>query len=144
MRWTGSVEDRLAIRELIEDYDDAVFRRDGTQWGSTWAADAIWSIGGREVRGREAIVKLWTEFMDQYPFVGLYLTGGGCALGERTGEGRWYVLDVGVDHAGKDLCVHGRYDDRYAKGDDGLWRFASRRYEVLHMPAGSAAAVPRA
>lgn len=133
MRWTGDLHDRLAIRELIEDYDDAVFRRDAAQWGETWAPDAVWSIAGREVSGRDAIVRLWKELMDPYAFIGLYLTGGGCAIGERTGEGRWYVLDTGSDHAGAELHIHGRYDDRYVKGDDHVWRFASRRYTVLHI-----------
>ena len=37
MPFSGPVEDRLAIRELLETYADAVTRQDAEAWGSTWA-----------------------------------------------------------------------------------------------------------
>ena len=133
MRTTGTIEDRLAVRELVENYADAVFQRDAAQWGENWTADATWSIAGREIRVRDQIVAVWTDIMGQYPFVGMYLTSGGCALDGDRGEGRWYVLDVGATASGEDLCTFGRYHDRYARDTDGVWRFLSRRYEVLRV-----------
>ena len=37
MPFTGPAEDRLAIRELIESYADAVIRTDAEAWGATWS-----------------------------------------------------------------------------------------------------------
>ena len=48
----GPLEDRLAIRELIESYNDAVMRFDGDAWRSNWLEDAIWSLpGAGEIQG---------------------------------------------------------------------------------------------
>jgi len=44
MSFSGPAEDRLAIRELIEAYADAVTRNDATAWIATWAEDSIWSL----------------------------------------------------------------------------------------------------
>ena len=43
MGFTGPLEDRLAIRELIDDYNDAVARFDAEAWGDTWTDDAEWA-----------------------------------------------------------------------------------------------------
>ena len=36
MAFEGPIEDRLAIRELIENYADAVFQRDEERWAANW------------------------------------------------------------------------------------------------------------
>lgn len=41
MTFTGPFEDRLALRELLETYADAVTQRDADTWGAIWAEDAI-------------------------------------------------------------------------------------------------------
>ena len=40
MAFEGPIEDRLAIRELIENYADAVFQRDEERWAANWADEA--------------------------------------------------------------------------------------------------------
>lgn len=40
MPFTGPAEDRLAIRELLETYADAVTRCHADDWAATWAEDA--------------------------------------------------------------------------------------------------------
>ncbi|MFN7174902.1 MAG: nuclear transport factor 2 family protein, partial [Thermaurantiacus tibetensis] len=44
--FTGELADRLAIRERIEAYNDAVFRRDAEDWAACWAEDAVWEVAG--------------------------------------------------------------------------------------------------
>jgi len=39
MAFTGPFEDRLAIRELVDSYGDAVARNDAQAWGANWAED---------------------------------------------------------------------------------------------------------
>ena len=43
MPFTGPAEDRLAIRELVDSYGDAVYRHDAQAWGANWAEDAVWN-----------------------------------------------------------------------------------------------------
>ena len=46
MAYEGPIEDRLAIRERIEAYSDAVFRHDADAWIANWCEDAVWSLPG--------------------------------------------------------------------------------------------------
>ncbi len=48
------------IAMLVHKYADAVVHRNGEQWSSTWAEDAVWDLGGgRLVEGLDAIKQLW-------------------------------------------------------------------------------------
>ena len=44
MAFSGPIEDRLAIRELMDIYADAVNQRDAALWGSTWADGSSWKL----------------------------------------------------------------------------------------------------
>ena len=48
----ATVEDETRLRALMARYIDAVNRRDGDAWISTWAEDAAWGLMGQEVQGR--------------------------------------------------------------------------------------------
>ena len=65
MPFTGPAEDRLALRELLETYADAVTRCDAQAWGDTWAEDAQWSLPDYPeigtTQGRAAIVAMWVS-----------------------------------------------------------------------------------
>ena len=56
---TGPTDDRLAIRELIEHYCNAVNQRDAALWGANWAEDSEWNLpvvpGMESVKGKAAI-----------------------------------------------------------------------------------------
>ena len=69
MPHTGPTEDRLAIRELLDSYGDAVCRHDADAWIANWAPDARWSIRANEVIGREAIRAYWVKAMAAYRFI---------------------------------------------------------------------------
>ena len=43
---SGPLEDRLAIRELVDSYNDAVMRKDGDAWAENWRDDATWELPG--------------------------------------------------------------------------------------------------
>ena len=49
---SGPLEDRLAIRELVDSYNDAVMRFDGEAWAANWRDDATWCLGGNDVTGK--------------------------------------------------------------------------------------------
>lgn len=60
MPFTWPFEDRLAIRELIESYGDAVTQRDANAWGECWAEDSCWRLpdlpGWERIEGKQTIV----------------------------------------------------------------------------------------
>lgn len=130
MTFTGPLEDRLAIRELLETYADAVFRRDAEAWGATWAADGVWMLMGMEVRGRDTIVAAWKQAMSAFEVAAFYATPGALAVAGDRADGRCYTIEVLKAQDGSIRRISGRYDDSFVKVD-GHWRFAARAYTVL-------------
>ena len=55
---SNPAEDELAIRHLVAAYADAVNRRDGPLWASTWADDGVWDLMGNEITGKDAVVDI--------------------------------------------------------------------------------------
>lgn len=120
-----------AIRRLIDDYCDAVFRRDAADWGACWADDARWSLSGHVVEGRAQIVALWEAAMAGFPFVAFFAQPGMIEVDGEHGRGRIYTHELLEKPDGTIDRPIGRYDDEYRK-IDGQWRFASRSYTLLH------------
>jgi ketosteroid isomerase-like protein len=131
MGYMGSTDDRLAIRERIERYSDAVFRRDEAAWAENWAEQAVWSLAGTEVSGKDAIVSMWRQAMTQFSFVAFFATPGAIEISGDSATARVYTSEVlaGVD--GNLSRILGRYDDRLVRKND-QWLFAERRYTILH------------
>lgn len=129
--FTGPLADRIAIRELVETYNDAVYRRDAGDWGDCWTEDARWDVGGRIVEGREALRTLWIGLMEGFAAVSMYAVGGALAVDGDEAEGRSYIVEMLKRPDGSEMLVSGRYDDRFRRDADGVWRFAERRYTVL-------------
>jgi uncharacterized protein (TIGR02246 family) len=133
-KWnTGDVADRLAIRELIETYHEAVITNDADLWISTWCADGRWDLGeGTEVSGRDAILAHWSEAMAVFDFVGMFGSPAGIQVDGDAATGRVYTNELCRTADGEMLRICGNYHDRYRReGDD--WRIAERRYRILFM-----------
>jgi uncharacterized protein (TIGR02246 family) len=126
----GASEDQLAIRALIDSYTDAVFRRDPQDWGATWTEDALWNLAGTEVRGRDAIVGLWTQAMAGFPFVAFFAQIGHIAIDGDRATGRVYTHEYLELADGSVSRPIGQYLDVYTRTADG-WRFAERHFSIL-------------
>lgn len=131
--FTGSVEDRLAIRERIEAYNDAVFRHDADDWAECWAEDAAWQVGDHRAEGRAAIRDLWMKLMAGFAAAGMYVAHGAVAVDGDTAESRSYMLEMLKQTDGSERLVSGRYDDRLRRDAEGAWRFVGRSYSVLQV-----------
>jgi SnoaL-like domain len=134
MPFTGPAEDRLAIRELLETYADAVTRRDAAAWGATWAEDGEWSLPdypeiGTTV-GRPAIVAMWTEAMKGYPGIMFEAWPGSIEIAGDRAAMRSYTAEV-YDQDGITMRDRGVYEDTCVKVG-GQWLFASRSFRNIH------------
>jgi uncharacterized protein (TIGR02246 family) len=130
MSFAGAIEDQVQIRALIDTYADAVFRRDATDWGATWAEDASWSLSGQTVEGREAIVTMWKQAMGQFSFVAFYTQVGAIEVDGDRATGRSYTNEVLRTAEGKLMRMAGAYEDGFVKRD-GRWLFSARRFTLL-------------
>ncbi|MDX3899132.1 MAG: nuclear transport factor 2 family protein [Sphingobium sp.] len=137
------MEDRIAIRELIDIYSDAVMIRDAEAWGAVWAKDSYWSLPDfkdhEEFVGREAIVEGWVMSMSRYssmtdfsdPMIYAAQPGSIEIEGDKA-KARVFTSEIYRDpDTGTVHRVRGRYDDELAR-IDGDWKFTKRVYRLLH------------
>ncbi|UAB79305.1 nuclear transport factor 2 family protein [Erythrobacter sp. SCSIO 43205] len=134
MPFTGPAEDRLAIRELIDAYADAVTMRDAEAWGSTWAEDSRWEMPDYPEfppqNGRENIVALWQGAMEQYPGIMFEAWPGSIEIDGERATVRSYTAEV-YDQDGNTVRDRGQYEDECVK-IDGRWYFAKRSFRNIH------------
>lgn len=134
MPFTGPAEDRLAIRELLEAYADAVTRCNVDDWGATWTEDAQWSLPDYPeigtTTGKPAIVAMWVEAMKGYPGIMFMSWPGSIEVEGDHASVRSYTAEV-YDQDGTTVRDRGLYEDTCVKVD-GRWLFASRSFRNIH------------
>ncbi|MEG3124216.1 nuclear transport factor 2 family protein [Sphingomonas sp. GB1N7] len=134
MLFSGPAEDRLAIRELLEAYADAVTRCDTGDWGALWAEDGVWSLPDYpeypDTHGKAAIVAMWTEAMKAYPGIMFQAWPGSIVVEGDSAIVRSWTSEV-YDQAGKVHRDRGRYEDVCVKVA-GRWLFQSRSFRNIH------------
>jgi ketosteroid isomerase-like protein len=131
MPFEGPIEDRIAIRERIESYGDAVFQRNEKAWAANWAEDSVWNLGGMEVSGKSNIVALWRQAMAGFSYVSFFGSPGAIRVEGNSADARVYTLEFLIEAAGKARRVVGQYDDQLVK-QNGQWLFRARTYRVLN------------
>ncbi len=135
MSFSGSLEDRLAIRELLDTYAHGVNQRSAEIWGSTWAEDSIWNLpvvpGMEEVKGKANIVSGWVESMKLFPFVFMAQSVGSIQVDGDHAVVQSYTAEVAVLEDGTELRPRGQYDDKLSR-INGEWLFVQRSFTVLH------------
>ena len=130
MPYIGSTEDRLAIRELIDAYGDAVGRHDADAWVACWAQDGVWSIRGNEIVGHEALRSMWLKAMSAYKFVSFSGYPGDILVDGDSARLRVHTTEWLTPHEGRPRRQHGIYEDRLVRRD-GRWVFAHRSFTVM-------------
>jgi uncharacterized protein (TIGR02246 family) len=125
------MEDRLAIRELMEAYADAVFRHDAEGWAACWTEDAVWALPTVEISPLAKMAPAWKQAMAGFPFAGFFVFPGEIVVEGDQARARSYTQEHLILTDGQVRRIIGRYDDELRKAD-GRWRFAIRRYSVLN------------
>ncbi len=129
---SGPVEDRLAIRELVDSYNDAVMRFDKEAWASNWADDAVWSLpGAGDIAGKANFVPVWEQAMAGFSFVGFFASAGPIHVDGDNATGTWYQQEFLHEKEGGKRNITGKYTDTYVK-QGGRWLFARRNYEIMN------------
>jgi ketosteroid isomerase-like protein len=135
MTFTGPLEDRLALHELVASYADAVSRRDAQDWGDLWAEDGVWCVPSfpslARVEGRETIRSAWQVAMDNFSLNVMVQTLGAVDVQGNTATGRAYHNELATNMDGETHTALGLYEDEYIR-NDGVWQFAKRTYTPLH------------
>jgi hypothetical protein len=139
--FTGPLEDRIAIRELMDTHAHGVMTLDGELWGSIWADDAIWELpeypdlGG--FSGKAAIVAGWLESMKHYGLDGMtrpmiyFMQPGSIEIAGDSATAVAYTIEIYDDpSSGKRIHATGRYDDELERRD-GKWLFTRRSYRTV-------------
>ncbi|MEQ8861201.1 MAG: nuclear transport factor 2 family protein [Pseudomonadales bacterium] len=126
------MEDRLAIRELVDSYNDAVMRFDAEAWAANWTEDASWTLpGAGEVTGRDNVVGVWKQAMEAFSFVGFFASAGPIVVNRDEAHGTWYQQEFLHQKDGVKRTIVGRYEDDYVKAG-GRWYFHKRVYSILN------------
>jgi len=133
---SNPAEDELAIRRLVAVYADAVNRRDGPLWASTWAEDGVWDLMGNEITGKDVVVDMWNKAMNGFDFVVQLVYQGTLEIDGASATGRWYL----AEHLRPQGSQSGRfnigtYADKYRRVD-GNWLFTRRTYNILYNDEG--------
>jgi ketosteroid isomerase-like protein len=127
------MEDRLAIRELIESYNAAVIDNDADAWADNWCADGVWNLGEEnDIVGRDTILEHWQEAMQIFDFVGMFAQPKFIRVGDQDARAEWHTNELCRKSDGSMLRMFGLYRDVYRRELTG-WKIAERRYSILLM-----------
>lgn len=127
-----ALEDRSAILDTLYSYGHALDYGDEERWLSLWdeGAELYWPRIGL-IRGRDAFVAAFRghthapeKFHKHFLAAPLIRVDGDTARVES------YFARMDVDGDETFVYTFGRYCDVLVRGDDGRWRFGSRRPEV--------------
>lgn len=131
MGFSGPVDDRIALRELLDAYADAVCCRDADAWAATWADNGQWELPGfGTFSGKAEIVGIWKQAMTGFPGIVFRAWPGSMAINGASATMRSYTSETYVrgDRTHHDL---GEYSDICTKVED-RWYFSSREFRSLN------------
>lgn len=131
MRFTGPIEDRLAIRELYGTYADSASGADCDAWLACWTDDCLWETSFGNFAGKDAMRAqndlLW-QAMDR---MGFFNEIAGIEIDGDRASARCWCREIVMMKDGSVMRVVGRYDDELVR-EGGEWRFRRRSY-TLHL-----------
>ncbi len=129
---TGPIEDRLAIRELIETFAVGAMRIDLDIWGSTWAEEGSWNLPSLEqpAVGKSTILATFKEKLAYVDFMSMIAFPTELAIDGDSATGKAYSRELIYTKDGSQKIVIGCFHDEYVKRD-GRWYFLSRDFEII-------------
>lgn len=129
MGFTGSVEDRLAIRELYDAYADSGSRSDRQAWLDCFADDARWKTHYFDLQGKDAIAAKYDEIMGGVVDVKFFTQIGSIEVEGDTARVRMQQDESLLFPNGTTYDLLGAYEDTLVKRN-GRWWFRDKVYVV--------------
>jgi len=128
----GPVEDRLAIRELIETFAVGAMHIDAEMWGSTWAEEGSWKLPSMSepAVGKSDIVATFREKLAYVKFMSMIAYPAELVIDGDRARGKAYSRELIYTKNDDKKVVIGFFTDEYVKRD-GRWYFLSRVFEVM-------------
>ena len=129
---TGPVEDRLAIRELLETFAVGAMHIDLDIWGGTWAEEGSWKLPSMDepAVGKADILATFKEKMAYVDYMSMISFPADLVIEGETAKGKAYCRELIYTKTGEQRVVIGYFLDEYVKRD-GCWYFLSRDYQVI-------------
>ncbi len=129
------VEADCAIRQLHAHYADAVWRQDVDAFAACFADDAVWRVGGLELRGRTSIAAGFAGFIAGNERTLMNFHTPLVTLAAEGVSARTYVTEQNKYRDGTAAMSLGIYYERFQVAA-GAWRFAWRHWQMYyHGPA---------
>ena len=134
---TGPIEDRLAIRELIETFAVGAMRIDLDIWGSTWAEEGSWKLPSMNepAVGKANVLATFKEKMAYVDYMSMISFPYDLKIDGDRATGKAYCRELIYPKNGGKLIVIGYFHDEYVKRN-GHWYFLTRTYEVMGKDLG--------
>jgi ketosteroid isomerase-like protein len=127
-----SLEDRLAISELVAFYGRCVDDRDWQSLADLYTTDGVFDSTGEKSQGRDALISYYQERTSRYSAsyhyphsVEISFHDTGTASGVVCGH-----AELALE--GETVVVAMRYKDQYRKNGD-RWQFKSRETQLLYV-----------
>lgn len=134
MRGGGTVEDQMAIRELIELYSDGCCQRCVETIADLWVDDGEWGVLDMPelaAQGKAAILEKWELGQSMFPKAIVLCLPGKIVVDGNTATSRTYTVELVVSIEGKERRAIGIYDDGFRKEGE-RWYFSKRVWSSLH------------
>jgi uncharacterized protein (TIGR02246 family) len=126
---TLSTDDVLAIHQLVATYNFAVDGGDPAAFAGTFTTDGVFSVGGQEMRGHDALrafVEGRAGVAPRRHVVSSIIVEGD---GDEASLRAYLQVVAKLDDGTFGVATQGTYDDRLVRTSDG-WRFRARNFTI--------------
>ena len=127
---TGSLEDRLLIRELFGLYSDTGCTGDADAWLALFAEDCEWNSHLFQCTGKAELRQQWEQLWAAFDKLGFLSEIGWIAVDGDTARASSQAREVIRMKDGSLFKLIGHYDDHLVR-ENGQWLFSRRTYSPL-------------
>jgi hypothetical protein len=124
--------DEIALLDLQRRYGDVVSRRAWDELAGLLEPECELHLalrdGDRALRGADAVIAFVSSAVSAFE---VFLFSVQNAVVGPGPTGRMWIHELRWGADGERTDAHGLYEDEFARGGDGGWRFATRRYTSI-------------
>lgn len=137
MNFSGTLEDKIAIRELLETFADALNREDRALLTTCWVQDSVWITPQGRHEGRDDIVQSWANYTTAYRRgtgvvyrATFYQPATIRVEGEAAAGITYFSVITFTDQGSAPHVFAGAYAEEYVR-TQGKWLFKNREYRPI-------------